>query len=319
MDRLIELEQEFKTELSKYNLKGSPVQLYNPIEYILQLGGKRIRPLMVLAAYRLFNNNSNPRAVKLALAIELFHNFSLLHDDIMDHSNLRRGQETVHIKWDEPTAILSGDLMLIKVYQILAELGETSIITSFSAMATELCEGQMMDMQFETMNSVSLDDYLLMIEKKTAVLLAFSLKQGAILAEADEESAKNLYQMGIHLGLAFQLMDDYLDSFGEKAAVGKRIGGDILEGKKTFLWLAMIAKLKETDRITLNHVKKQMNEDDYIKHVKNLMITTGAKESAHQKAREHHQKALELFNAVNTEGERKYIETIFKVLEDRSA
>jgi geranylgeranyl diphosphate synthase type II len=214
--------------------KGKPENLYDPLNYILGLGGKRIRPVLTLMSAELFSD-SIEKAVPSAMAVELFHNFSLIHDDIMDKAPLRRGQSTVHIKWDTPTGILSGDLMLVKAYEQLM-LSEQkywpALLTVFNKTASDVCDGQQMDMNFETQKNVLESDYLEMIKLKTSVLLGCSLKMGAIVADAEDSNCSELYNFGVNLGMGFQLMDDYLDAFGTPELVGKQPGGDILSDKK---------------------------------------------------------------------------------------
>lgn len=225
--------------LKKAVSKTEPKQLYNPIKYILSLGGKRIRPALTLLVCDFFETNFK-KAIPAALAVELFHNFSLIHDDIMDDAPLRRGQKTVHEKWDVNTAILSGDAMLILAYQYF-ENYEPKIFRElarlFSETALQVCEGQQLDMDFETQDKVEVADYLKMIEQKTAVLVGAAMKMGAIVAKASEEDKETMYQFGKNLGIAFQLQDDYLDVFGNPETFGKQVGGDIISNKKTFLYL----------------------------------------------------------------------------------
>lgn len=295
---------------------GSPRAVYDPISYILGLGGKRIRPAMVYAAYKLYEDVYSPEVTLLAQAVEMFHNFTLLHDDIMDNSPLRRGQETVHIKWDEPTAILSGDLLQIEVYEKLAEIGNVSILKLFNKMAIELCEGQMNDMQFEQHEEVSNADYLEMIRQKTAVLLGFSLQAGAILAGASDEDGEQLYELGISVGMGFQLMDDYLDSFGATAKVGKRIGGDILEKKKTYLWNEMWAVLDVQQRKGLLESYGE-NEAYTISVVKEYMDKTEARNRTLTLAQSYTNESLTLIQHLKTSGDKSYLKEIVTMLAGR--
>ena len=299
------------------NQPGSPRAVYEPISYILSLGGKRIRPAMVLAAYKMYNDEYTDEVLKVAQAVEMFHNFTLLHDDIMDNSPLRRGQETVHIKWDDATAILSGDLLQIEVYEKLAEVGNVEILKLFNAMARELCEGQMNDMEFEKMDTVSNEAYLDMIRQKTAVLLGFSLQAGAILGGASKEDGKKLYDLGISIGLGFQLMDDYLDSFGETAKVGKRIGGDILEKKKTYLWNEMWSRINEEERI--NVLASYSSKTLAIAHVKETMENSGAKNNTLKLAQEYTDRSLNALQHFNTSGDKSYLEEIMYMLAGRQS
>ncbi|CAN5905585.1 polyprenyl synthetase family protein [soil metagenome] len=220
----------------------NPPELYDPIRYIMQLGGKRIRPLLTLLSAHLFGDEVDT-VVKPALATEVFHNFTLLHDDIMDQAPIRRGKPTVHEKWNANIAILSGDVMLVRAYELFLDVEPAQlprVLRLFSQCAAQVCEGQQLDMNFETQAKVSIDDYLAMIRLKTAALLGFCLELGAVLGGAGEEDAEHLRQFGIDLGIAFQLQDDLLDVYGEEHKFGKRVGGDILSHKKTFLLLTAL-------------------------------------------------------------------------------
>ena len=236
--------------LRKNPFQGSPSNLYDPMNYIMNLGGKRIRPVLCLIGSESCGGKVND-AISVAHAIEIFHNFSLVHDDIMDRADQRRGLSTVHKKWNEPTAILAGDNLLVKAYEsILAYSGpnKDAILALFSKTATEVCEGQQDDMDFAERNEVSEADYLHMIQNKTAVLLGCSLAAGALTANASEDVVEKLHQFAVAVGMSFQLMDDYLDAFGTSNKVGKVIGGDIMEGKKTWLYI----KSMEHDANTTN-------------------------------------------------------------------
>ncbi len=242
----------------------------------MQLGGKRLRPIVALLSAEAFGTNPK-KALDVALAVEVFHNFTLLHDDIMDQAPIRRGQQTVHEKWDVNTGILSGDVMLIAAYQYLENYDAVvfkDLLKVFSQTAKEVCEGQQYDMDFETRTDVSLPDYLQMIEFKTSVLVAAALKMGAIVAGASLENQQKIYDFGIHLGMAFQLQDDYLDSFGNQATFGKQIGGDILENKKTWLYIKTLEKASVTDKELLLKMYSTINEDGTakIEKVKALFV-----------------------------------------------
>lgn len=222
-----------------------PRGLYEPIAYALAAGGKRLRPQLAILGAQVFGANKKV-VMPAAQALEVFHNFTLLHDDVMDHASVRRGRPTVHVKWNENTAILSGDQMLIEAYKCLERLPKDKlpkVLQLFNKMATEVCEGQQYDVDFEHQTDVTLDDYLQMIRLKTAVLLATALHIGAYLAGATKKQQQALYEYGIHIGLAFQIQDDLLDCFGDPATFGKAIGGDIAENKKTFLWLTARDKM----------------------------------------------------------------------------
>ena len=229
----------FDQEVQKISFPDHPKLLYDPINYIMGLKAKRMRPILVLMAHQLFNKDLM-NAIYPAIAIEIFHNFTLLHDDIMDNAPLRRGELTVHEKWNNNIAILSGDTMLIHAYQLISRVDEVNlkqVLDVFSQAAKEVCEGQQNDMDFEGDNDVSLLDYMKMIEKKTAVLLAASLKIGGIIGGANLEDQGHLYEFGKNIGVAFQLKDDLLDTFGVPKKFGKKVGGDIIANKKTFLYL----------------------------------------------------------------------------------
>lgn len=237
MHSFSELAVEFSAFFNKNHFPAEPATLYQPGEYFLQLGGKRIRPVMCLMGNELFSTII-PDAYHVATAIELFHNFTLIHDDIMDKAPLRRGMQTVHARWGESTALLTGDVMLIQAYEHINKIDnqfKRAILSLFNQTARQVCEGQQLDMDYEKTSGVQLDDYISMIELKTSVLLAASLRMGAILGGAGKGNAEHLYEFGRNLGIAFQVQDDYLDAFGDPARFGKQVGGDILANKKTFL------------------------------------------------------------------------------------
>lgn len=232
---------------------SQPPSLYEPIRYIMALGGKRMRPLLTCLAYTLYKKDAQ-RIVPFAVAVEAFHNFTLLHDDIMDKAPLRRGKPTVHEKWNVNTAILSGDVMLVKVYDMLLELPADQLkeaLTLFNRTAAEVCEGQQWDMEFETRPRVTEAQYISMIRLKTAVLLGFSLELGALLARAPLVDRKALYDFGVNIGIGFQLKDDLLDVFADQNKFGKQVGGDIIANKKTFLLIKALEKAKGRDKTAL--------------------------------------------------------------------
>jgi geranylgeranyl diphosphate synthase type II len=240
--------------LKELDYGQQPAALYDPIRYIMSLGGKRLRPLLTLMGAQLFTDELSP-FVKPALATEVFHNFTLLHDDLMDQAPLRRGQPTVHEKWNPNVAILSGDVMLVRAYELLFENVSLpllpQVLRRFSQTAAEVCEGQQWDMNFETETTVTISQYLDMIRLKTAVLLGFALELGALLASASAADAEHLRQFGTDMGLAFQLRDDLLDVYGDAATFGKRVGGDIISDKKTFLLLTAQAQAGAAQQATL--------------------------------------------------------------------
>jgi geranylgeranyl diphosphate synthase type II len=262
-----ELQQISERELQKIAFNAKPKELYNPVKYILKIGGKRIRPSLLLAAYNLFKDDVET-AIKPALALEVFHNFTLLHDDIMDKADIRRNQPTVHKKWNENAAILSGDAMSIKAYELLAQSPAEHLaeaLHAFNKTALEVCEGQQFDMNFESRLNVSVNEYMEMIRLKTSVLLAVSLKIGAIVADASKTDIQNLYVFGLNLGLAFQLQDDYLDAFGNIHVFGKKIGGDIVANKKTFL---LIKALETADTKTLKDLHRLIADTNIVEEQK---------------------------------------------------
>jgi geranylgeranyl diphosphate synthase type II len=243
----------FEDYLRAHQPYGAPDNLYGPIRYINELGGKRIRPLLVLLAYNMWQEDIEP-ALPAALAVEYFHNFSLMHDDIMDEAPRRRGQESVHQKYGRNAAILSGDAMLIRCFELLLQSGEKNntgakLCSLMSKTALEICEGQQLDMDFEKRTSPTEDEYLDMIRKKTACLLGVSLQIGAVLAGASDQEANALYDFGIQMGMAFQIRDDYLDVYGDESLTGKQRGGDILRGKKNFLYVHTCNRLSAHDQM----------------------------------------------------------------------
>ena len=250
--------------IAKIDWKRQPYGLYEPIEYTLAAGGKRVRPQLAMIASHMFGGQDQD-VLPAALALEIFHNFTLLHDDVMDHAEVRRGRPTVHIKWNENTAILSGDQMLIEAYKMLAQVPADKlpkVLHLFNKMATEVCEGQQYDVDFESQEHVAIDDYLLMIRLKTSVLLATALQMGAYIAGADEQAQDALYQFGIHIGLAFQIQDDILDVWGDPATFGKAIGGDIACNKKTFVTLTALQLADEDSRHALHTWLSQTMQDN---------------------------------------------------------
>jgi geranylgeranyl diphosphate synthase type II len=266
-----QLSQQFAEYFDHPHFPSTPVSLYEPNEYFLKMGGKRVRPILCLMGNELFDDIRND-AWEVATAIELLHNFTLIHDDIMDKAPLRRGMETVHQKFGESTAILAGDVMLVTAYDNINKIDSSilhQILSLFNKTAREICEGQQMDMDFEKQESVSLQQYLHMIELKTSVLLAACLKMGAILGGAGERNQNLIYEFGKKLGLAFQVQDDYLDAFGDPAKFGKQVGGDIKSNKKTFL---LIHTLETASASQQKELKKLMAADSADKVEKVLKL-----------------------------------------------
>ncbi|MFA5848375.1 MAG: polyprenyl synthetase family protein [Bacteroidales bacterium] len=278
------------------NLKGEPNELYDPIEYIISIGGKRIRPKMSLMTYNLFSDKIDNSILFPALAMEIFHGFTLIHDDIMDDAPLRRSQITVHKRWNNNIAILSGDVMCIKSYQYISQCPPQylkKLLAIFSRTAAQVCEGQQIDMNFEAAPYITLDDYIDMIGLKTAVLIACSAKLGAIIAGADDKTADSLYNYGYQLGLAFQIKDDYLDSYGNTQTFGKAIGGDILCNKKTWLMVETIKRADIIEKKELDSIFKDgsLEPKEKISKVLAIYNKLGVKEAAENAVIEYHRKA----------------------------
>ncbi len=279
-----------------------PANLYEPMVYILEQGGKRLRPVLVLMASEIFDCDYR-KALDAALAIEVFHNFSLVHDDIMDDAPIRRGTETVHEKWDINTGILSGDAMLINAYQLFESYeGDTfkELSKLFTKTAIEVCEGQQYDIDFETRDNVSIDDYLKMIEYKTAVLVGASLQMGAIVAQTSKECKEAIYQYGRLLGIAFQLQDDYLDAFGDPETFGKQPGGDIIENKKTFLYLKTLELANRSEALQLEHLYtiNPVDNSGKIEAVKALFESSGAAELTRKEIGKYTDQAFKILDKI---------------------
>ncbi len=288
-----------------------PAQLYEPITYILGLGGKRLRPVLTLLAAEIFGTDYR-KALDAALAIEVFHNFSLVHDDIMDDAPLRRGKETVHEKWDINTGILSGDAMLITAYQLFENYeGELfrSLAQLFSKTAIEVCEGQQYDVDFETRDDVTVPEYLKMIEYKTAVLVAAALKMGAIIAKASPERQRHIYEFGLNLGIAFQLQDDLLDAFGDPETFGKQVGGDIIENKKTYLYLKAMelgTQLQQKELTDMFSIHPN-DPSGKITQIKAIFTETGAAEQTTKAIENYTSKAFKVLGKLSISEDKKKI------------
>ncbi|MFL1011048.1 polyprenyl synthetase family protein [Flavisericum labens] len=296
-------QQDFVTYLENGVTGKDPRNLYEPVTYILSLGGKRLRPVLTLMTTDIFNGNYK-EALNAALSVEVFHNFSLVHDDIMDDAPLRRGKQTVHEKWDVNTGILSGDAMLIMAYQLFENYEPKTfraLAKLFSKTALEVCEGQQYDIDFETRNDVTIDEYLKMIEYKTAVLVGAAMKMGAIVAGASEEDQKRIYQFGNNLGIAFQLQDDYLDAFGNPETFGKQVGGDIIENKKTYLYLKALEFLNERDKLNLERLFASNPEDNTVKieTAKQYFVLSGSAQATKQAIEDYTNRAFKILDSLN--------------------
>ncbi|PWJ41110.1 polyprenyl synthetase family protein [Sediminitomix flava] len=296
-------------EIAKLELGNRPAELYDPLYYILSLGGKRLRPLVALLGCYAFDDDYK-KATMPALAVEIFHNFSLIHDDIMDNAPLRRGKATVHEKWNPNIAILSGDVMLVRAYDLLLESPSDKlkeIIKLFNTCAAEVCEGQQLDMNFEDRETVSEAEYIEMIKLKTAVLVGFAFELGALIGNATEQEAKTLRDFGVNLGIGFQLQDDLLDVFGEQAKVGKQIGGDILENKKTYMLLKAIELAEGKDKEDLQFwlEQKEYDKDEKVKAVTAIYENLGIRQLAGQKMEEYYQLAFQKLDELNLPSEKR--------------
>ena len=295
---------------SQYESK-EPRNLYEPIHYILDLGGKRMRPVLTLMSAEVFDADYK-KALPAALAVEVFHNFSLVHDDIMDDAPLRRGHETVHEKWNINTGILSGDAMLILAYQYFEQYEPAvfrDLAKLFSKTALEVCEGQQWDVDFEDRTDVTIPEYLKMIQYKTAVLVAAAMKMGAIIAETSTENANLIYDFGLNLGLAFQLQDDFLDAFGNPETFGKQVGGDIIENKKTYLYLKAVAFSNPDEAAELKNLFSTQPEDntEKIERVKTLFNTSGASKATQDAIQDFTFKAFQTLDKMNISTEKKQL------------
>ncbi len=285
-----------------------PYNLYEPVDYILTLGGKRIRPVLLLMAADLVGNHSK-EALPAAMAVEVFHNFTLLHDDIMDEAPLRRGKPTVHEKYDANTAILSGDVMMINAYKCLENYSSEialKLLRVFNKMAVEVCDGQQMDIDFETREDVEIMEYLEMIALKTSVLIGASLQMGAIIGGLEDQSAHHLYHFGKNIGIAFQMQDDVLDTFGEPK-VGKQPGGDIIQNKKTYLYLKTLQLISETERnelITLYKTKPE-NADEKVERVRAIMNSAHVLVHSDEVKNEFKNLAFSHLDAIKIDAEKK--------------
>lgn len=286
-----------------------PIQLYEPVKYILTLGGKRLRPVLTLLSADFFGSEYK-EAMNAALAVELFHNFSLIHDDIMDNAPIRRGKETVHEKWDVNTGILSGDAMLILAYQLFEEYEPVlfrELAKLFSKTAIEVCEGQQYDVDFETRDDVTIPEYIKMIDFKTAVLVGAAMKMGAIVAKASDSCKEHIYEFGRNLGIAFQLQDDYLDAFGNPETFGKQVGGDIISNKKTFLYLTAVENSDTSEAEALQHLFSINPEDpsDKIETVKEIFQSSGAAKATVAEIEFYTRKANDVLERINISEEKK--------------
>ncbi len=295
--------------LRAYPFGGEPAELYEPIRYVLSLGGKRIRPVLTLMSCEMFDADYE-KALFPALGIEVFHNFTLLHDDIMDKAPLRRGQATVHTKWNENIAILSGDVMLVRAYELFAKTNDKylrTVLQKFNKCAAEVCEGQQYDMNYETEQRIAEEDYLEMIRLKTAVLLATAIEIGAVVGGADEATSSALYDFGINIGLGFQLKDDLLDVYGDSEKFGKRSGGDIIANKKTWLLIKALEKAEGAELRELNKWLdvREFDNKEKVSAVMKIYDNLGVKYLCEFKMNSYFSKAKTIFDSLDLPEEKK--------------
>lgn len=309
--KLTQFVQALNEEFSQQTYGERPVELYEPIRYLMSLGGKRLRPLMTLMSTALFTDDWQ-KAVKPASAVEVFHNFTLMHDDIMDKAPLRRGKVTVHEKWNENIAILSGDVMLVQAYELLMFVDDDKFkkaLKRFNRTAAEVCEGQQLDMNFENRENVSEEEYLEMIKLKTSVLLGFALELGGIIGGASDKSCDLLYEIGLNVGLGFQLKDDLLDVYGDPEKFGKQVGGDIISNKKTFMLIEALEKAEGETALELNKwlSLKEFDSAEKVKAVTAIYDTLGIRQVAENKINAYFDKAFEALNILKVDEERKAV------------
>ena len=308
MEKIKQLQQDFADFMAKTDFSGQPKELYEPIAYTILQSGKRLRPMLCLLANEMFDGDEK-EALWPALALETFHNFTLIHDDIMDKAPLRRGKETVYQKWNSDIAILSGDAMLAKAFQYALQPKKgAEIAKQLGRVAIEICEGQQMDLNFETLGDVTIDEYLEMIRLKTAVLLATALQMGATVADATEADIQHLYDFGLNMGMSFQLQDDILDLYSDVEVFGKRHGGDIADNKKTYLYLKALELASEKDRKRLAHLftlRIDHDEEEKIEEVQAIYDRLHVKEAVEQLMLDYDRKAIEALAAVGLPEEKK--------------
>jgi geranylgeranyl diphosphate synthase type II len=301
MQDISKLSAFLENEISTFDFPAQPANLYDPLRYFLTLGGKRMRPILTMLGAELFDV-SGKNAVNAAIAIELFHNFSLIHDDIMDAAPLRRKQQTVHTKWNTNIAILSGDVLLVKAYQEICKQDAKvlpRLLEIFNRTAIEVCEGQQLDMDFETRNDVSIEEYVEMIRLKTSVLLGCALEMGAVVAEAKKEDQELIYKFGEHIGVAFQIQDDILDLYADPEKFGKQVGGDVLANKKTLLLLKANQLSNPSEIEALIKLSSESNQTLKIESTRNLFDKLGVREAARKMMDEHYVIALSALEQIS--------------------
>ena len=307
MQDISKLSAFLEKEISTFDFPAQPANLYDPLRYFLTLGGKRMRPILTMLGAELFDV-SGKNAVNAAIAVELFHNFSLIHDDIMDAAPLRRKKQTVHTKWNTNIAILSGDVLLVKAYQEICKQDAKvlpRLLEIFNRTAIEVCEGQQLDMDFETRNDVSIEEYIEMIRLKTSVLLGCALEMGAVVAEAKKEDQELIYSFGEHIGVAFQIQDDILDLYADPEKFGKQVGGDVLANKKTLLLLKANELANPAEIETLNKLSSESDQTLKIESTRNLFDKLGVREAARAMMDEHYVIALNALEKISVSDSNK--------------
>lgn len=319
MNKIVQLSQLIESELNTIQFPSSPENLYDPLTYFLSIGGKRLRPVLTLLSAEL-GGTDKKEAISCALSIEIFHNFSLIHDDIMDDAPLRRGKVTVHEKWNSNIAILSGDVLLVKAYQLLSKQKAQHIpelLSLFNQTAIEVCEGQQMDMDFETREFVSVEEYIEMIRLKTSVLLGCALEFGFIVAENSLSNRKKIYEFGVNLGIAFQIQDDILDLYGDPEKVGKQVGGDVKSNKKTLLYLIAEKNATGELRAKLNEIKSELDLNLKIPAIQEIYEVLGVKKETKNYLDIYYQRAIDLLESIETDNDKTSIIEMIDVLFNR--
>ena len=319
MNKIFQLSQLIESELNTIQFPSSPENLYDPLTYFLSIGGKRLRPVLTLLSAEL-GGTDKKEAISCALAIEIFHNFSLIHDDIMDDAPLRRGKVTVHEKWNSNIAILSGDVLLVKAYQLLSKQKAQHIpelLSLFNQTAIEVCEGQQMDMDFETREFVSVEEYIEMIRLKTSVLLGCALEFGFIVSENSLSNRKKIYEFGVNLGIAFQIQDDILDLYGDPEKVGKQVGGDVKSNKKTLLYLIAEKNATGELRAKLNEIKSELDLNLKIPAIQEIYEVLGVKKETKNYLDIYYQRAIDLLESIETDNDKTSIIEMIDVLFNR--
>jgi geranylgeranyl diphosphate synthase type II len=307
MQELVAFTQLIEKEIEKLDLPKEPSNLYDPLRYFMTLGGKRMRPILTMLGAEVFNTD-RMNALNAAMAVEVFHNFTLIHDDIMDEAPLRRNKETVHTKWNLSIAILSGDVLFVKAYQLLAKQKPEhlpQLLDLFNRTAIEVCEGQQMDMDFEQRLDVTIPEYIEMIRLKTSVLLGCALEMGAIIGNASETDRKNIYEFGQHIGIAFQIQDDILDLYADPEKFGKQVGGDVISNKKTLLNLKAFDLADEREKEILRQLSFETDLDFKVSKTRELYSLIGAREACELEMKEHYNFAMNSLNAIHVPIEAK--------------